>query len=244
MRTLLLLTFLSSSFLANAQLIRRSADLAEDGGHLSLRDSVRVAAYDNGISTYKIHLHCWVHEDFINVIDKRVMAEAALFSKKLDTLGKVRDSYPLDSLWESSARRRSKYYEVVLSGNLDSRHIERRSFPTYMLEQFFSEKRVGSMKENLENELKRSGWENKSFGEYDTWAFLDYQRNPGKPEFQALFIFRGSMPYVLINKGELFEYPKLKLTEDRDYGTFYFFQRPNDRFLSEIDDIVMDYVPL
>ena len=100
------------------------------------------------------------------------------------------------------------------------------------------------MKENLENELKKSGWENKSFGEYDAWAFLDHQRNPGKPELQALFIFRASMPYVLINKGELFEYPKLKLTEDRDYGTFYFFQRPNDRFLSEIDDIVMDYVPL
>ncbi|HAP71765.1 MAG TPA: hypothetical protein DCQ41_04795 [Cryomorphaceae bacterium] len=244
MKLKMILALLGYTILAHGQVIRRSADLAKDEGLLTLRDSVRIAAYDNGPGTYEVHLHCWVHEDFVNVIDKRVMAEAALFSKKLDTLGKVRDSYPLDSLWESSARRKSNYYEVVLSGTLKSRHLERRSFPTYMLEQFFSEKRVGSIKENLENELKKSGWENKSFGDYDAWAFRDHQRNPGKPELQALFIFRGSMPYVLINKGALFEYPKLKLTEDRDYGTFYFFQRPNDRFLSEIDNIVLDYVQL
>lgn len=244
MRTLLLLAFLGASLSANAQLIRRSADLAEDGGHLSLRDSVRVAAYDNGTSTYKVHLHCWVHEDFVNVVDKRVMADAALLSQKFDTLGTVRDSYPLDSLWESGGRRKSNFYEVILSGTLNSRHLERRSFPTYRVEQFFSEKHVGSMKENLEAELEKGGWERTAYGEYDAWAFLDQQRNPSKPALQALFIFRGSMPYVLINKGELFEYSKLKLTEDRDYGTYYFFQRPNDRFLEEIDNIVLNYIPL
>jgi len=244
MRTLLLLAFLGASLSANAQLIRRSADLAEDGGHLSLRDSVRVAAYDNGTSTYEVHLHCWVHEDFVNVVDKRVMADAALLSQKFDTLGTVRDSYPLDSLWESGGRRKSNFYEVILSGTLNSRHLERRSFPTYRVEQFFSEKHVGSMKENLEAELEKGGWERTAYGEYDVWAFLDQQRNPSKPALQALFIFRGSMPYVLINKGELFEYSKLKLTEDRDYGTYYFFQRPNDRFLEEIDNIVLNYIPL
>jgi hypothetical protein len=112
------------------------------------------------------------------------------------------------------------------------------------VEQFFSEKHVGSMKENLEAELEKGGWERTAYGEYDAWAFLDQQRNPSKPALQALFIFRGSMPYVLINKGELFEYSKLKLTEDRDYGTYYFFQRPNDRFLEEIDNIVLNYIPL
>jgi len=244
MRTLLLLAFLGASLSANAQLIRRSADLAEDGGHLSPRDSVRVAAYDNGTSTYEVHLHCWVHEDFVNVVDKRVMADAALLSQKFDTLGTVSDSYPLDSLWESGGRRKSNFYEVILSGTLNSRHLERRSFPTYRVEQFFSEKHVGSMKENLEAELEKGGWERTAYGEYDAWAFLDQQRNPSKPALQALFIFRGSMPYVLINKGELFEYSKLKLTEDRDYGTYYFFQRPNDRFLEEIDNIVLNYIPL
>jgi len=244
MRTLLLLAFLGASLSANAQLIRRSADLSEDGGHLSLRDSVRVAAYDNGTSTYEVHLHCWVHEDFVNVVDKRVMADAALLSQKFDTLGTVRDSYPLDSLWESGGRRKSNFYEVILSGTLNSRHLERRSLPTYRVEQFFSEKHIGSMKENLEAELEKGGWERTAYGEYDAWAFLDQQRNPSKPELQALFIFRGSMPYVLINKGELFEYSKLKLTEDRDYGTYYFFQRPNDRFLDEIDNIVLNYIPL
>ena len=155
MKLKLIFVLLGCTILAHGQVIRRSADLAKDEGHLTLRDSVRIAAYDSGPGTYEVHLHCWVHEDFVNVIDKRVMAEAGLFSKKLDTLGKVLDSYPLDSLWESSARRKSNYYEVVLSGTLKSRHLERRSFPTYMLEQFFSEKRVGSIKENLKHELKK-----------------------------------------------------------------------------------------
>ena len=104
MKLKMILALLGYTILAHGQVIRRSADLAKDEGLLTLRDSVRIAAYDNGPGTYEVHLHCWVHEDFVNVIDKRVMAEAALFSKKLDTLGKVRDSYPLDSLWESSAR--------------------------------------------------------------------------------------------------------------------------------------------
>jgi len=185
-----------------------------------------------------------VHEDFVNVVDKRVMADAALLSQKFDTLGTVSDSYPLDSLWESGGRRKSNFYEVILSGTLNSRHLERRSFPTYRVEQFFSEKHVGSMKENLEAELEKGGWERTAYGEYDAWAFLDQQRNPSKPALQALFIFRGSMPYVLINKGELFEYSKLKLTEDRDYRTYYFFQRPNDRFLEEIDNIVLKYIKI
>lgn len=244
MKLKLIFALLGCTLLAQGQVIRRSADLAKDGGHLTLRDSVRIAAYDNGPGTYEVHLHCWVHKDFINVGDKSIIEEAALFSEKLDTLGKVRDSYKVDSLWESSARRRSKYYEVVLSGTLKSRHLERRSFPTYMLEQFFSEKRGGSMKEDLEYELRNNGWEKNTFGSYDVWAFLDHQRNPSKPTFQALLIFRGNLPYALINKGETIEYSKIRLTEDRDYGTYHYFQRPNDRFLAEIDDIVLDYIQL
>jgi hypothetical protein len=47
-----------------------------------------------------------------------------------------------------------------------------------------------------------------------------------------------------VNKGEEFEYTKLKGAEMRDHGMFYFFQRPNERFLKDIDDIVFDYVVL
>ena len=92
MKLKLIFVLLGCTILAHGQVIRRSADLAKDEGHLTLRDSVRIAAYDSGPGTYEVHLHCWVHEDFVNVIDKRVMAEAGLFSKKLDTLGKVLDS--------------------------------------------------------------------------------------------------------------------------------------------------------
>jgi len=48
----------------------------------------------------------------------------------------------------------------------------------------------------------------------------------------------------LVNKGESFDYAKLKESAKRENGTFYFFQRPNDRFMKEIDDIVFDYLPL
>jgi hypothetical protein len=55
---------------------------------------------------------------------------------------------------------------------------------------------------------------------------------------------RSGLPYCLVNKGESFEYAKLKESAKRDNGMFYFFQRPNDRFMKEIDDIVFNYLPL
>ena len=81
MKLKLIFALLGCTFLAQGQVIRRSADLAKDGGHLTLRDSVRIAAYDNGPGTYEVHLHCWVHKDFINTGDKRILSKAALFSQ-------------------------------------------------------------------------------------------------------------------------------------------------------------------
>ena len=92
--------------------------------------------------------------------------------------------------------------------------------------------------------IRDRDWEGKNFGEYECWAYLNRSANPSQPDFQALVIFRSGIPYCLVNKGEEFEYAKLKGAEMRDHGMFYFFQRPNERFLKDIDDIVFDYVVL
>ncbi|CAI8435791.1 MAG: Uncharacterised protein [Cryomorphaceae bacterium] len=230
---------------AFSQVVRREAHLtASDGeGTLTLRDSVRVFATDPQNGDYTATVHCWVHRDYVNVADARVMADAALLNEKKDSLGRVSESYPVDSLWESSARRMSKYYEVVLSGRVSARELERRSFPTIALEHFFDGRR-GAVRDALVEVLKQQGWERKDFGDYEAWAYLNKSTNPGLPDFQALLIFRGPIPYCLINKGAPFEYEKLKGSEQRTHGMYYFFQRPNDRFLQEIDDIVFDYLPL
>lgn len=235
--------FLTTSL--SGQVVRRQATLlASDGeGELTLRDSVRVFATDFSEGNYSATVHCWVHRDFINEADGRVMADAGLLNEKRDTLGAVLSSFPTDSLWPSSARRMSKYYEVVLTGEVSARELERRSFPTIALEHFF-EGRRGAIKEALEEELASKGWEKQSFGEYEAWAYLNRSTNPGLPDFQAILIFRGPIPYCLINKGEEFEYEKLKGSEKRTHGMYYFFQRPNDRFLGEIDNIVFNYLPL
>ena len=227
-----------------AQVVRRQATLTNEEGILTLTDSVRVSAsnFENG--SYDVIVHTWVHRDFINELDQRVMAEAVLFNGKKDTLGQVQESYPLDSLWPSSAHRMSKYYEVVASGKVVGRELERRSFPTQMVERFFEGKRGGSLRAPLVEAFKKQGWERRDFGEYESWAYLNRSSNPGLPDFQALFIFRGSMPYCLVNKGEEFDYEKLKGSEQRTHGMYYFFQRPNDRFLQELDNIVFDYLPL
>jgi hypothetical protein len=244
MKNLFTIGALLFAFGASAQLVHRKAPLTKDGGALEIRDSVRVSAYDNGLNTFEVHLHGWVHNEFINELDKRMMADAVIFGEKGDTLATVSESYPVDSLWPSAARRKSKYYEVSFSGTLATKYLERRTFPTYALEQFYSEKQTGSQAERLAQFFGANGWEESNEGEYQIWAFLDRQQNPSQPSYIALFILRGSMPYCLVNHGEAMDYSKIKQVEDREYGTYHFFQRPNDRFLKEIDDLVLNYIQL
>ena len=118
---------------------RGSIDLGED--RLELRDSVRVSASNFNGGSYDATVHLWVHDDYVNVLDKRLMAGATLLSSKKDTLGFCEEGFPIDSLWESTARRMSKYHEVVLSGSINGRQLERRSFPTITVENFFEGKR-------------------------------------------------------------------------------------------------------
>ena len=244
MRKIAVILLVSWSTITYSQVIRREAQLNNGEDQLELRDSVRVSASNFKGGEYDATVHLWVHDDYVNVLDKRLMAGAALLSVKKDTLGFCADGFPIDSLWESTARRMSKYHEVILSGKIIGRQLERRSFPTLTIEHFFEGKRGGAVRDALVEHLKTKGWEGKDFGEYECWAYLNRSANPSQPDFQTLIIFRSGIPYCLVNKGEEFEYAKLKGAEMRDYGMFYFFQRPNDRFLKEIDDIVFDYVVL
>lgn len=244
MRKLAVIALLSWASVAHSQVVRREATLTSGEDRLELRDSVRVSAYNFNSGSYDATVHLWVHDDYVNVLDKRLMAGAALLSSKKDTLGYCEEGFPIDSLWESTARRMSKYHEVVLSGSINGRQLERRSFPTITVENFFQGKRGGAVRDALVEVLKSKDWEGKNFGEYECWAYLNRSANPSQPDFQALVIFRSGIPYCLVNKGEEFEYAKLKGAEMRDHGMFYFFQRPNERFLKDIDDIVFDYVVL
>lgn len=244
MKHLAVFLFLFVATVANSQVVRREALMVSREESIELRDSVRVSASNFKDGAYDATVHLWVHDDFVNVLDKRLMAGAPLISVKKDTLGYCEEGYPIDSLWESSARRMSKYHEVVLSGTINGRQLERRSFPTITLENFFKGRRGGAIRDALVDELKAKDWEGKDFGEYECWAYLNRSSNPSQPDFQAILIFRNGIPYCLVNKGESFEYEKLKGQEMRDHGMFYFFQRPNERFLKDIDDIVFDYVVL
>lgn len=244
MRKVLVVALLCLGYVAQSQVVRREAEMTAGEDRLELRDSVRVSATNFSQGSYDATVHVYVHDDFVNVLDKRLMAGAALLSEKRDTLGFCEEGYPIDSLWESAARRMGKYHEVVLSGKILGRQLERKSFPTITIENFFEGKRGGALRDALVEVLKAKDWESKDFGEYECWAYLNRSANPSQPEFQALMIFRSGIPYCLVNTGEAFEYAKLKGSEMRDHGMFYFFQRPNERFLKDIDDIVFDYVVL
>lgn len=238
------ITFLAFCTVGHAQVVRRTANFTNGEGTLSLRDSVRIFAKDFNGGYYDGTAHVWVHEDFVNALDKRVMADAAILNAKKDTLGAIYTSYPIDSLWESNARRMSKFYEVVVSGKVLGRELERKSFPTNFLENYFSGQRLGAVNDNLKDAFKKNGWEYQRFDGYECWAYLNRSSNPTVPDFQALFIVRSGLPYCFVNKGEPFDYAKLKESDKRENGMFYFFQRPNDRFMKEIDDIVFNYLPL
>lgn len=230
--------------IGHAQVVHRYATFTNEGAKMEVKDSVRVSASDFHEGLYQVTVHGWVHDDYINEVDKSVMAGAALLTVKKDTIGEIFDPYPTDSLWESNARRMSKYHEVVLSGKVKGRQLERRSFPSITVQRFFENSRGGAVRDALVDVLKVNGWEGKDFDEYECWAYLNRSANPTEPDFQALMIFRNGMPYCLVNKGEDFEYAKLKGKEERDHGMFYFFQRPNDRFLTQVEEIVFDYVQL
>lgn len=244
MKQFALFALLTAANVAHSQVIRREALLVQGEESLELRDSVRVSASNFQNGEYDATVHVWVHDDYVNVLDKHLMAGAPLLSVKKDTLGYCAEGFPIDSLWESGARRMSKYHEVVLSGKVNGRQLERRSFPTITIENFFKGSRGGAVRDALVEVLKSKDWEGKDFGEYECWAYLNASANPSQPDFQALMIFRNGMPYCLVNKGEDFSYEKIKAAEMRDHGKYYFFQRPNERFLQRVDDIVFDYVVL
>ena len=82
LNTFFCFTFLAFCSLSNAQVVRRTANFTNGEGTLSLRDSVRIFATDFKSGYYQGTAHVWVHEDFVNELDKRVMADAALQCKK------------------------------------------------------------------------------------------------------------------------------------------------------------------
>ncbi|MDB3857452.1 hypothetical protein N9306_01465, partial [Schleiferiaceae bacterium] len=71
--------------LSNAQVVRRTANFTHGEGTLSLRDSVRIFATDFNGGYYQGTVHAWVHEEFVNELDKRVMGDAPLLSAKKDS---------------------------------------------------------------------------------------------------------------------------------------------------------------
>lgn len=227
-----------------AQLVRNSATMVKNDGTAVLLDSVRIYATDLSDGQYTAVIFAKVHGDFIALAeDSTVLEGAKLYHSKDSIIGSVSGTFEVDTLWPSTARRMSKYYDVVLSGKVSSKDLHRKSFPTLQIEDFFSSNR-GAIYEKLTDELKVTGWTTKSFGEYEAWSYMNDQSTPWAPEFQALIIFRSGIPYCLVNQGEAFDYEKVKAKEKRNTGTYYFFQRPNDRFFQEIEDIVYDYIPL
>ena len=135
------------------------------------------------------------------------MAGATVASKKTPRI--LREGFPIDSLWESTARRMSKYHEVVLSGSINGRQLERRSFPTITVENFFEGKRGGAVRDLVEVLKTEIGKAKTS--ESTVLGLLEPERQSLTTRFQALVIFRSGIPYCLMNKGEEFEYAKLKV---------------------------------
>lgn len=243
MKHLFAVLLVGCSTLAHGQLIRKSASLTCPTGEVVLRDSVRVDLDRYEMGSYQCALHVWVHRDFVLSEGKSLVADAPLLSESKDTLGFTTTRVVVDTLWQSTTRRMSRFYEAVLVGSVQDRDLRSKSLPTAMIEAFYNERAAGSLVENLVELLKAQGWEYRPFGDFEAWSFMNEQR-PWRHEFAALLVFRNGQPYCLVNHGEEFEYDKLKGKEENRLGTFYFFQRANERYKEDLENLVYSYIPL
>ena len=82
MRKSAVIALLAWASVAHSQVVRREAEMTSGEDHLELRDSVRLSASNFNGGSYDATVHLWVHDDYINVLDKRLMAGAALLSNK------------------------------------------------------------------------------------------------------------------------------------------------------------------
>lgn len=242
MKALFLAACIATSLYASGQLVRGEA-LLKGEGTITLRDSVQLTATDLRSGSYAAVRHARVHRDFISVADSAILKGGYLVWDRTDTLGMATADFSVDTLWPSTERRMSKYYEVVVSGRVAAEELHRRSFPTVAVEYFFQDNR-GAVHDPMVEALTALGWERADVDEYEVWSYMDRHTRPDQPRFLALMLFRSGIPYVLINQGASFEYDKVKAVETRSTGTYYFFQRPNERFTSAIEDIVYSYLPL
>ena len=74
MRKLAVIALLAWASVAHSQVVRREATLTSGEDRLELRDSVRVSASNFNGGSYDATVHLWVHDDYVNVLDKRLMA--------------------------------------------------------------------------------------------------------------------------------------------------------------------------
>jgi hypothetical protein len=233
---------LLSTLSTKAQLVRGQATL-NGHGTATLNDSVRLYATDLKDGQYQSWIHARVLQSNVNISDSSVLKGTELFWMRDQSLGEVQSDYTVDTLWQTTERRMSKYYDVVLSGTIDAKELHRRSFPTPLVEQFLAQNK-GALYEKIEPVLLDAGWEFQSLDEYEVFAYMNKQQNPDRPEFEALLVFRGSVPYCFINRGAPFEYEKIKMTEKKSTGTYYYFQRPNKMFEEQLENVVYEFLPL
>ena len=95
MRKLAVIALLAWASVAHSQVVRREATLTSGEDRLELRDSVRVSASNFNGGSYDATVHLWVHDDYVNVLDKRLMAGAHCFQAKKTPLDTARKVSPL-----------------------------------------------------------------------------------------------------------------------------------------------------
>jgi len=241
-----LFIFLTSTFFAQAQLTKGEATILSkpDGDKLfTINDSTRIAIGPQESGWYKTSVVAFVAKKSVSA-DSMLAADAILLKADKLAMGKVLADVKVDYR-QAEGRGMYKFYKVIVSGYIKSYSIHYRSIPEKGLEEILNDSKVAGRNDRLAEFFKTHGFVKQEFGDYTAWVYLDKAGSLDEPTYRTAVIYRGeTMIYAVVSRAETLKLDKLKDEQTHNTGNYFFYQKPNEKALREIQDIIYSFIPL
>ena len=253
----LLNTFLCSGSL-HGQWIHDWAAINVDGGQaFQLIDSTSVHAQrtNNGFTIFKRVL---VNKSSIQ--NNSLQKGSILLDSKGIQIGKTLEDLIFIDLFTPTTRRLAKkYVSILIKGDVNSSSFIRNSWPDKALVRLMKQKRVGAFWPTFKEYLKKFNFvdykksdvpEEISDAGLNVY-FLPYRDylNKENQGFRMIIFTRGTsaIQCVLVSntdsKKENLDFPKIKLFEEKPYGSLYHFGKPNKNQSEGYEVMAYDLMP-
>lgn len=246
MKNTLLRLLLIIQLPAMAQLTKGEAFLRDkvDGNKIfSMQDSIRISISNPDKGWYSASFVCIVPKNAVNA-DSVLAPKTQLLNSAKKPVGMVLEEVKVD-VRQAEGRGLIKFYQIRIEGYISSKEIHYRSIPEKGLEEILNDPKVAGKNDRMLDYFNAHGFIKQEFGDYTAWVYLDKNATLEEPPYRTAVIYRGeTMIYAVVSRKDYFNLEKLKEEQKHNTGQYYFFQKPNERTLKEVQDIIYNFIPL